>query len=57
MQKIITKLFLGWKVMQVINLELVHNYINGVDTAPYDISELEDNPSFMKVVLLATKVL
>ena len=41
--------------MQVINLELVHNYINGLDTAPYDISELEDNPSFMKVVLLATK--
>lgn len=41
--------------MQVINLELVHNYINGLDTAPYDISELEDNPSFMRAVLLATR--
>lgn len=41
--------------MQVINLELVHNYINGLDTTPYDVSELEDNPAFMKSVLLATK--
>lgn len=39
----------------MVNVKLVQNYISGLDTTPYDVSELENSPEFMKYVMMLSK--
>lgn len=39
----------------MVNIKLVQNYIRGLDTTPYDVSELENSPDFMKYVMMLSK--
>lgn len=39
----------------MVNVKLVQNYINGLDTEPYDIGELENTPEFMKYVMKVSR--
>lgn len=39
----------------MVNVKLVQNYLNGLDTTPYDVSDLENSPEFMRYVMMISK--